>query len=425
MSEQTSLTYAELKEYEIHEVANLFPMMREEEFDALCVDIQTNGLITPICLFENKIIDGRNRYKACRKIGINPQTVNWKGEEGNLVNFVISANLHRRHLSSGQRAVLALEFERYFAVEAEKRMKAGVKIEENPPAFLQEGSKGESAEQAAKVLKISQRYVHYAKKLEKDAPDLFEQVKKGEINLSQAKQLLKKRTLEAVKSERQKEVQTVEKRAFFYLQPAAEFLPRFEAESVDLLLTDPPYSTDVDDVPSFIRTWLPQALSKIKLTGRAFICIGAYPQEQSDYLIFLLNETDWTVDNPLIWTYRNTLGVTPKMKYNLNYQVILHLYRDSSNPLDTSITNEMFSVQDINAPDGRQNDRFHEWQKPDELAARLIRHATRTNDVIIDPFACTGTFLEAAAKLNRTAFGCDTNPASLDIIREYRCLIQL
>jgi DNA modification methylase len=380
-----------------------------------------------------------------------------------------------------QHAAIAVKLERYFAKEAEIRQKAGVKIdenlginlsqgskgrakehaavalntspsyvsdakklaaenpdlftqvasgeinipEENPPAKMQEGSKGESAEQAAKVLKISQRYVHYAKKLEKDAPDLFEQVKKGEINLSQAKQLLKKRTLEAVKSERQKEVQTVEKRAFFYLQPAAEFLPRFEAESVDLLLTDPPYSTDIDDVPSFIRSWMPSALSKIKPTGRAFVCIGAYPQEQSDYLIFLLNETDWIVDNPLIWTYRNTLGVTPKMKYNLNYQVILHLYRDSSNPLDTSITNEMFSVQDINAPDGRQNDRFHEWQKPDELAARLIRHTTKQDDVIIDPFACTGTFLEAAAKLNRTAFGCDTNPASLDIIREYRCLIQL
>ncbi len=79
--------------------------------------------------------------------------------------------LIERYLSSSQRAVIALEFERYFAVEAEKRMKAGVKVEENPQSKMTEGSKGESAEQAATALKTSATYVKAAKKLEKDAPD--------------------------------------------------------------------------------------------------------------------------------------------------------------------------------------------------------------------------------------------------------------
>ncbi len=52
-------------------------------------------------------------------------------------------------------AVAALELERHFAVEAEKRMKAGVKVEENPTQKIAEGSKGESAEQAAQVLKTN------------------------------------------------------------------------------------------------------------------------------------------------------------------------------------------------------------------------------------------------------------------------------
>ena len=137
-----------------------------------------------------------------------------------------------------------------------------------------------------------------------------------------------------------------------------------------------------------------------------------------------LLKTDWIIDNPLIWTYRNTLGQTPKMKYNLNYQVILHLYTKKSNPLNNSITNEMFSVQDINAPDGRLGDRFFKWQKPNELAKRLIIHTTKPNDKIIDPFAGTGTFLIQGSENNRLAWGCDNNSEVLKIAKERGCKIK-
>jgi DNA modification methylase len=203
----------------------------------------------------------------------------------------------------------------------------------------------------------------------------------------------------------------------------ADFFQLIDDNSVDLLITDPPYSTDVEDIASFAEDWLPIALSKIKNTGRAFICIGAYPSEIQAYLNVLLKQDKFIVDNPLIWTYKNTLGLTPKMKYNLNYQVILHLYSENSKPLDTSITNEMFSVQEINAPDGRVGNRFHTWQKPDELALRLIKHSTNEGDSIIDCFACTGTFLLMAAKLNRSAVGCDISAENLEIAEERGCII--
>ena len=83
----------------------------------------------------------------------------------------------------------------------------------------------------------------------------------------------------------------------------------------------------------------------------------------------------------------------------------------------------MFSVQEINAPDGRLGDRFHTWQKPNELALRLIKHTTKENDVIIDPFTCTGTFLLMAAKMNRKAEGCDISKENLQIAKERGCTI--
>jgi len=137
----------------------------------------------------------------------------------------------------------------------------------------------------------------------------------------------------------------------------------------------------------------------------------------------LLKQNKFIVDNPLIWSYKNTLGITPKMKYNLNYQMVLHLYSDKSQELDTSITNEMFNVMEINAPDGRLGNRYHTWQKPDELGMRLIKHSTKENDKILDCFACTGTFLLMAAKMNRQAMGCEINFENAKIAKERGCTI--
>jgi len=236
--------------------------------------------------------------------------------------------------------------------------------------------------------------------------------------LSKAIQERKKQKIEQVQKERRDTKEIAQ--AILYHENCMNFLNRFEDKSIDLLITDPPYSTDIKDLPEFLDTWLYRALNKVKDTGRAFICIGAYPIEIYTYLQYLF-KTEWIVDNPLIWTYRNTLGQTPRMKYNLNYQLILHLYKDTSNPLDNRITNEMFSVQDINAPDGRLGDRFYKWQKPDLLAERLINHTTKEGDKIIDPFAGCGTFILKASELNRIAYGCDIDIDAITIAKNRGC----
>lgn len=104
--------------YEFHEIANIFPSMEDQEFDELKRDIKEHGLREPIYLYQGKIIDGRNRYQACIEVGMGPHFKEWEGN-GSLVAFVVSMNLHRRHLTSSQKAVIALDVEREFAKEAE------------------------------------------------------------------------------------------------------------------------------------------------------------------------------------------------------------------------------------------------------------------------------------------------------------------
>lgn len=89
--------------YEAHPVADLFPLLPADELAALAEDIKANGQREPIWLHDGKIVDGRNRYAACRQAGVEPQFREWDGN-GSLVGFVVSLNLHRRHLSATRHA---------------------------------------------------------------------------------------------------------------------------------------------------------------------------------------------------------------------------------------------------------------------------------------------------------------------------------
>ena len=90
---------------DFHETANIFPMMSEHELSSLAEDIKQNGLQNAITLCEGKILDGRNRFEACRIAGVEPEYETFVGDDP--LKAVISLNLMRRHLDESQRAVIA------------------------------------------------------------------------------------------------------------------------------------------------------------------------------------------------------------------------------------------------------------------------------------------------------------------------------
>ena len=192
-------------------------------------------------------------------------------------------------------------------------------------------------------------------------------------------------------------------------------------EKYDLLLTDPPYSTDVPDISEFANRWLYPALAGVKDTGFAYVFIGAYPNELQAYLE-AVKPSNVTLEQVLIWTYKNTLGQNPKGRYKQNYQACLFFRGVNAPDLDCPLTSEQWAVQEINAPDGRQGDRYHAWQKPMEIAERFIRHSTKQGMTVFDPFACTGTFLLAAAKLGRKAYGFEIDPDNAEIAFQRGCV---
>jgi hypothetical protein len=96
---------------EFHPLANIFPVMSDQELRRLADDIAAHGQLVPIYLFEGMILDGRNRYLACRLLRLEPRYHQWQHDDlarpGGPLAFVISHNVQRRHLTESQRAVAA------------------------------------------------------------------------------------------------------------------------------------------------------------------------------------------------------------------------------------------------------------------------------------------------------------------------------
>jgi ParB-like chromosome segregation protein Spo0J len=97
-------------DYEPHRLANLFPMIKGAEFENLKADIAARGILQPITLYDDgsglKILDGRNRYAAGKATGYKFTAANFKKFEGTPAEaeaFVISTNVHRRHLTNAQK----------------------------------------------------------------------------------------------------------------------------------------------------------------------------------------------------------------------------------------------------------------------------------------------------------------------------------
>ncbi len=206
-------------------------------------------------------------------------------------------------------------------------------------------------------------------------------------------------------------------------QDAIAFLRSLPSQQADLLLTDPPYSTEIDDIGAFARAWLPPALDTLADTACAYVCIGAYPDEIRAYLEALRDQERFEVRNLLAWSYRNTIGPQPVSAYIQNWQAILYLRGPRAPALVCSELIEQLAGFTMNAPDGRQGERFYRWQKPDELAERFIRHSTAEGGLVVDPFAGSGTFLLAAHRLGRRAVGAEIDDEALRIAQARGCMI--
>lgn len=162
-----------------HPAADLFPMMDEEALTNLENDIKLNGQAQPVISWRGMIVDGRNRNLACVRAGIKPKTkeVDFT-DDAECVRFIISTNIHRRHLTESQRASIAAEL-------------ANLNHGERQDQSCKSATLTQS--QAAEQMQVSPRLVADAKMVQREAPDLAAKVKSGEMKVSKAASIARDR----------------------------------------------------------------------------------------------------------------------------------------------------------------------------------------------------------------------------------------
>jgi len=218
-------TEHKILEYEIHELANLLPMLTPEELQSLASDIKVNGQRFAIIRWRGKIIDGRNRLYACGIAKVAPKIVDKDDalpDEKAVMDFIMSANFERRHLNASERAIIGNEMRK---LQEEMLKKIAVVPPETKPTEeaeqsgeveeTKESDESEEPEEkklprdkTKRVAKMAARagtspaYVHEAERIERESPEKYKEVKDGKKTISQARKEIKEESGEEISEEK-------------------------------------------------------------------------------------------------------------------------------------------------------------------------------------------------------------------------------
>jgi ParB-like chromosome segregation protein Spo0J len=121
---------------EPHPLSALFPQISNEDFDKLAADIKLHGLHHPIVCYQGKILDGNNRYRACEDAKIAPQFTDFTGDDAAARNYVISANIHRRHLDRETRTKIVMELLRADPTKSDRQIATTAKVDNKTVASI-------------------------------------------------------------------------------------------------------------------------------------------------------------------------------------------------------------------------------------------------------------------------------------------------
>jgi len=194
-----------MKELKKH-AFNIFPSAGKEDFDRLVDDITTNGYDSgfPIMMYQGNILDGWNRYSACKHIGIDAKFTEFEGLDNEAISYTMRTN-KRRNLSSSQWAAVAVQAEEILqaisnAVEFERRSKQseslaeshkfgsfGNGVSDNKLSDTKNEHEHKASTKVAGVFNTNRTYVTEAKKLKTENPVAFEQVLNGEKTITEVK----------------------------------------------------------------------------------------------------------------------------------------------------------------------------------------------------------------------------------------------
>jgi len=428
---------------EFHPVANLFPMMAQDEFQKLKDDIAKNGLLEPVTIFKGRLIDGRNRYRACCELGITPQYREWT-PVGSLESFVISRNLHRRHLSESQRAMIGARLKSLFEKEAQKRKSLsgrryggrGKKVW--VPEDLPESKKGDSRDAAAREVNVSGRTIDKAKiVLKTGEPRLVQKVVKGEISVHLASQIAQLPYSDQIKllddpnasifkrlarnlSRRQMEARVQENRrnelsARRVLPPARKDrfklfvrnlkndVPEIPSNSIDLIICDPPYKHTFIECYSYLGAFAKRTL---KYGGSLVVLCGHHHLFEEMKILNKHLNYYWLLSYGLPG---GKTSIGKQRRVFIKWKPVLWYVK--------GIYKGDFVSDVCVLKDHHPDKNLHIWQQPEIGMRSIIEKFVKPGDTVCDPFCGAGTTGIIALQKECLFIGIDIDAGCIETTR--------
>ena len=226
-----------------------------------------------------------------------------------------------------------------------------------------------------------------------------------------------------------------------------------EIKDVALSFVDPPFRQgksyrffDDDQPEETYWAWMEQVLSAIRaVTVPGGAVYFMQREKNAEEVLKSIRLSGWTYQNLIIWK-KKTSAIPCDTRYGKQYQIIVsatngtrprvfnklradlppspeHKYLRPNGVFLTDVWDDIRELtsgyfagdEPIRELNG---DRAHVQQSPVALLLRIILSSTQPGDIVLDPFAGTGTTLVTAAQVQRKSVGIDIDPKNVDIIEK-------
>ena len=381
----------------LKEFKDLIPPLTNEEYKQLESNCLEEGIREPILTWNSYIIDGHNRYKIAQQwnLEFKTESKHFSSEES-VKEWMILNQFGRRNLSNYQRSVLALQLEDVFKSKAKENLVKGGKISQEG---LQISAKAvDTRKELSKVAAVSHDTIAKVKKIQEKAPEEIKaKLSTGEVSINAAyKEIKKEEKKEAIQEERRILAEKGSKKEIeidFRLGDFEEVFADIEDGSIDCIITDPPYPKE------FLECWTKLSRFAKRVLKPNGFCIAYSGQMHLPEVIKRMSEhLDY------YWTFavyhEGQTQIVNGVNLICRWKPVL-IFQNEKKKLNNTF-------QDYFISEHREK-QGHDWQQSKSGICYLIEMFTKPNDLILEPFAGSGTTIKAAIEKKRRIKASEIN----------------